>query len=143
MVDEKDLAKDMYSQRIFRIKEEYITFCEYLDFHAKKHNIDRNMFYDNLFKYSLDHIIKFGFNYSIDEYLPRRRPKGFPLLEETSLEFSKTFKFYKDIFFKKFNRSLLVCEYVELLIYIYANNKLEQKEKDINNIEWGITEIKD
>lgn len=138
MNDNNNIA---YKQKLVRIKEDYSTFCDFLDFRAKEHKIDRNKFYDDMFNFSLDHIIKNGFKYYIEEYKPLRIPKGFPISTNTSIYFSRDFEFYKNIFYKKYNRKLLVCEFVELLIYIYTFNNLDQDKKFINIKEWGIKEI--
>lgn len=126
----KQLLQNGWSQKTFRIKKEYIEVCSFLDYYSMKNNIDRKIFFNDLFKYSLTDIMNNGFKYNIIPYEKRRVPKGFLMEEETYDDI----KIYHKFVSNKLTQKLHVGEFIELLIYIYCINNIDE---DLN-VDWGI-----
>lgn len=130
-----------WKQKIIRLREDYIEVCTFLEYYAQKNKIEKHVFYNNLFKYSLDYLINNGFSYVIEDYESLRKGKGFFLKEDTINYFYETYMFASKYFLKKFRKKLLLAEFTELLIYIYCVNKLSNKEINMLDIDWGIEKI--
>lgn len=128
-------------QRIVRIRPDYIRLCSFLEFISDKKGIDKPQFFNEVFLYSLNSITDKGFNYNIEEYKPRRKPKGFLMEQDTSDTIDTTYDFYSKIFQKKYNRILYIADFVELLLYIYAINNLTESELQALDLEWGIEKV--
>lgn len=137
----KILADEGWVQKIVRIRADYIKLCSYYEFIAAKNNIDTHIFFDKIFTFSLNHLLEHGFFYEIDEYKPIRKPKGFIMEGSISNEFTRYYNFLSDFFKKKYNRKLYVCELFELILYIYASNKLDETQLKQIGIDFGIRKI--
>lgn len=138
---EKKLQENGWQQKTFRIRPDYIKVCSLLEFIAEKRNIERYLFFDDLFNYSIDYIYKNGFLYEFNEYEPKRTNKGFLLRDETLQAFEECHNFIKNIYRTKKYKKLLKAEFVELIIYIFCMNNLKSEELALIDIDWGISKL--
>lgn len=138
-VTKKDLLNSGWIKRPIRIKNDYIKVCSYLEFIAKKREIDTHVFFNEVFLYSMKSLIEKGLNYSIEEYKPRRIVKGFILNKETSDKLDDLFSAYNKIFSMTCGRKIFFGEFIELMIYIYSMECLRKSDIDVlETIDWGI-----
>lgn len=127
------------TMKIIRIKEEYIQLCKLYELIALREEISKHEYLKKVISYSINYLNENGFNFIIEIYKPRRKPKGFFLSEDIIKDFDEQFNYFKSIYYKRFERRLYECEYMELLLYIYAINNLEEKDLQTTNIKnWGI-----
>lgn len=137
----QDLKND-WIQKIVRVRNDYINLSAYLEFFAKKNNIERHIFFNDVFKYSLSVLKEKGMIYDIDEYKPRRIPKGFLIEKNVNDDFLSMHKELKKQFNYKYARKLYVCELVELILYIYAIDNLSYSDlASVNIVDWGIKKL--
>lgn len=127
------LLDDNLVQKSIRIRGDYFKFFKYFEYMAEKNNIDKNLFLSNVISYSLNHLTENGFNYIIKPYKPRRIPKGLVLLPEVFELLDTSFNYYSNIYRKKHKKRLYVCEYVELLIYIYVREFYKDGDLDLQD----------
>lgn len=128
-------------QRIIRLKDGYLKLCSFLEFKAQTMEKERSDFYNELFRFSLDHLRENGFTYTIDKYDKVRKPKGISLSTEMSEDLDASYNFFSFFFRKKYKRKLYIGEFVELILYIYAQNFLKENERNLLNINYGIKAV--
>lgn len=136
------LMEQGWIQKTVRIKDDYNKLCAFLELYAKGIGIDSKRIYDEIFRYSIDELLIRGFHYRFVFYPGRREPKGFLIDPQTLDKIEDSFPRYSAISYKLERKKILVAEFYELLLYIYAMNKLEEQHlKYLNEtleIDWGI-----
>ncbi|WP_031368496.1 hypothetical protein [Clostridium botulinum] len=136
MGKKSDFLNNGWVQKTVRISKDYMKVCSFLDY--IKSNLDQDdkySFFDNLFNYSMDFINQNGFRYKIKRRKGegKRIPKGFLMKETTYETINISYQMYS-----RFN-DIYIAEYYELLLYIYCNNKLSERDKELlGQIDWGI-----
>lgn len=113
-------------QKTFRIRKEVIKIYKYLEFHAIKNDISKDILFDNIVNFSMDYINTYKPKISITKFDELRDVKGFTLQEET---YSDLQKFYDNNF-----NHFLVAEFIECLIGIYSVKTLSQPEIKDNGL---------
>lgn len=133
---------DNWKPMTIRLKHDYINLCDYLEkIHGNKINMERNDFFDMLFRYSLKFLETKGFHFQIEPYNAIRKPKGFSVRKDTANHMILCYDFYSKLFHKMYNRKLYKAEFAELLIYIYAINHLKDYEFMSLDINLGIKKL--
>lgn len=132
-----------WQQKTVRISDDYNKICDFLELYYKKKGQDPRKVFDEVFNYSLDMLYKEGFHYIIIPYDKRREPKGFLLKEKTKNDLKENFDIYNKLYRKKENKKLLFAEFIELLMFIYCDKKLEKEDYEYINkgINWGINDV--
>lgn len=130
-------------QRIVRLKDDYLKLCSFLEFKAQSLSMERAAFYDELFRFSLDYLRENGFTYFIRQYGKVRTAKGISLSVLVSDDLDASYNFFYVFYRKKYKRKLHFGEFVELILYIYAMNKLTDSERNLFDIDYGIEKAAD
>lgn len=131
------LIEDNWVQQTTRIKNDYFIFFAYLDFLSVRDNLDRHLQFDSIIKYSLDYINKEGCCFYCEDYTKKRKPKGIFLSQDTNKLFNGVLEEYNNDFKQKYDRDIYKGEFLEILLYIYARNNLEDHLK-ILRVNWGV-----
>ncbi|MGD9678926.1 MAG: hypothetical protein AB7V16_11350 [Vulcanibacillus sp.] len=116
-----------YKNKTFRISEKALKLCDYIDFKYKR---NERYIFDKIFKFSLDYISKNGFNYKPKIYDGMRIVKGFTLSENTLNYFNKSLNLIR-----MRNVDILVSEYVEIILYLYAMKHFSDEELNMFHIK--------
>mgnify|MGYP001017850313 CR=1 FL=1 len=124
--------KYKWLQRTFRVRNNVIEAYQYLEFLCIRKDIPKYALFDHIVLSSIDYINKNSIMFSIDEYIPRREPKGFTIRDITLDTFYE--------FVEK--KGILVAEAVELLIYVFIETNLSDSEKQLIDTNWGIKLLK-
>lgn len=127
-------------KNIIRVRSEYITACNYLDFIASKRDIDKREFMSHVFDYSLEKLSKKFYAFNFNSKKVMRIPKGFSISPEVQDKFNKLYNSYNQYYLDKLDKNLYTAEFTELLIYIFCHDNLSPDDITHIDINWGISE---
>lgn len=134
--------EDNWIEVRIRIQNKYDILCSFLNYKASIENKETKVFYNELIEFSLKYIEENGFNFEITKYNGRREPKGFLLKDKTFKYMKDSFSKYEKIYLNNRNRKIVFGDFLEVLLFIYCQNKLDKRDKEFLNYNWGIEEIK-
>ncbi len=137
----QELINQEWKARTIRIRPDYVKLRNYLTFLSKGENIDFCYFWNEVIKFSLNHLIEKGFNYIIDKSDIARIPQYFPTDKDINKQFDTLFSLFQIHYKKQYGRKFFNYEFVELLLYIYAKHNLKPSELDNLKIDFGIRHI--
>lgn len=136
------LLNQGWVKKSFRLREEYLLVCAYLEFKSKKINISNHELYNSIFNFSIDYLNTNSNNqYIIEKYDKKRNVKGFMIKKETQDRFNDLFDKMKEVLVKDTDEEIYIGELVEFIIYIYCFKSKNFSNNDfamVGEINWGI-----
>lgn len=128
-----------WEQVTVRVSENYHKVHSFLNYKYINEKLGKKII-DNALIYSLDRLVVDGFKYKIIPFKGTREPKGFTLKETTTKKVKYYYNFYSLFYEEKFGKKLFYSEFIELLIYIYCKNYLDDNDKKYLSISWYVEE---
>lgn len=131
-------------KKSFRLRDDYLVVCAYLEFRSKRKEISNHELYNRIFNFSIDYLNEnTSEKYIIEAYDKKRNVKGFMIKQKTEKRFNDMQDKIKERLIKDIDEEIFIAELVELIIYIYCFKSTDITNNDLKmmgEISWGILE---